>query len=106
MADESLNPTDTSIPAPSGTAQASPLDALHATDRLLDEMIRYQRARVLKHAQALRPDLSEDDLMQPHDYPALMADPGFHFEDGQVAGLVAFQVAFRARVLGPAQRGE
>ncbi len=63
---------------------------------LLEEMAAHQRGRIAALAARLRPGLTLDDLKQPHDFPEL-ADPDFHFEDGQLAGIEAVMMALRAR---------
>ncbi len=65
-------------------------------ERLLDEMITAQRERLLALARRLEPSLGPDDLLQPHDHPALAASPDFNFEDGILAGYLAFRAALRA----------
>jgi hypothetical protein len=65
-------------------------------ERLLDEMISAQRQRLMALARRLEPGLSPDDLLQPHDHPSLAASPDFNFEDGILAGYLAFRAAFRA----------
>jgi hypothetical protein len=65
-------------------------------ESLLEEMIRTQRERVLALARRLVPGVGPDDLFQPHDHPALAASPDFNFEDGILAGYLAFRAAFRA----------
>lgn len=62
---------------------------------LLEEMAAHQRGRIAALAARLRPGLTLDDLKQPHDFPEL-ADPDFHFEDGQLAGIEAVQMALRS----------
>ena len=52
-------------------------------ERLLEEMIAQQRARVLAHARRLNDRLTDDDVQQPHDFPEL-------------AGYQAVQAAMRA----------
>ena len=65
-------------------------------ERLLEEMISAQRQRLMALARRLEPGLSPDDLLQPHDHPLLAASPDFNFEDGILAGYLAFRAAFRA----------
>jgi hypothetical protein len=65
-------------------------------ERLLDEMIAEQRRRLLALAQRLAPGLGPDDLLQPHDHRELAASPDFNFEDGILAGYLAFRAALRA----------
>ena len=38
------------------------------------------------HTARIDPRLTPDDLLQPHDFPALAADAGFNYEDGVLAG--------------------
>ena len=65
-------------------------------ERLLEEMISAQRQRLMALARRLEPGLSPDDLLQPHDHQSLAASPDFNFEDGILAGYLAFRAAFRA----------
>ena len=65
-------------------------------ERLLDEMIAQQRARVLAHARRLNPTLTDDDVQQPHDFPELAGSPEWNYEDGLLAGYLAVQAAIRA----------
>jgi hypothetical protein len=65
-------------------------------DLLLERMIADQRERLLALARRLEPDLGPDDLLQPHDHPRLAASPDFNFEDGILAGYLAFRAALRA----------
>ena len=65
-------------------------------EKLLDEMIGAQRRRLLELAARIQPRVSADDLFQPHDHPALAANPEFNFEDGILAGYLAVRAALRA----------
>jgi hypothetical protein len=65
-------------------------------ERLLEEMITAQHERLLALARRLAPELVPDDLLQPHDHPALAASPDFNFEDGILAGYLALRAALRA----------
>ena len=67
-----------------------------ALERLLEEMIAQQRARVLQHARRLNPQLTDDDVQQPHDFPELAGSPEWNYEDGLLAGYLAVQAALRA----------
>ncbi len=71
-------------------------DKTEALDRLLDEMIESQRVRLLALARRVLPDVTPEDLLQPHDHPALSAHPDFNFEDGILAGYLAVRAALRA----------
>jgi hypothetical protein len=65
-------------------------------DALLEGMITDQRQRLLALARRLEPEVGPDDLLQPHDHPRLGASPDFNFEDGILAGYLAFRAALRA----------
>jgi hypothetical protein len=65
-------------------------------ERLLDEMIAQQRARVLAHARRLNAKLTDDDVQQPHDFPELAGSAEWNYEDGILAGYQAVQAAMRA----------
>lgn len=65
-------------------------------ERLLDEMITAQRERLRELAGRIAPTLGPDDLLQPHDHPALRASADFNFEDGVLAGYLTLRAALRA----------
>ena len=65
-------------------------------EKLLQEMIEAQRRRLLELAARILPGVTGDDLFQPHDHPALAANPEFNFEDGILAGYLAVRAALRA----------
>ena len=71
-------------------------DWFEALDRLLVQMVDQQEDKVLRLARRIVPDLTPEDLRNPQDFPALVRDPGFNFEDGILAGLRSAQVALRA----------
>jgi hypothetical protein len=64
-------------------------------DALLEGMIADQRQPARARA-ASRARGRTDDLLQPHDHPRLAASPDFNFEDGILAGYLAFRAALRA----------
>ncbi|MGH9366755.1 MAG: hypothetical protein ACRD3M_03665 [Thermoanaerobaculia bacterium] len=67
-----------------------------ALEKLLEEMIEGQRARVLEIARRIEPGIAPDDLLQPHDHPKIAAHPDYNFEDGILAGYLAVRAALRA----------
>jgi hypothetical protein len=67
-----------------------------ALDALLEELIEAQRRRLLDLARRLVPELTPEDLLQPHNHPALLSSPDFNFEDGILAGYLAVRAAIRA----------
>jgi hypothetical protein len=73
--------------------------AVRALD-VVQELVSYQKKKVLELAQRIHPGLTEEDIRNIHDYPDVYGDPIFQFEDGQLAGFVAAQIALKARLLG------
>jgi hypothetical protein len=67
---------------------------------VLDELIAYQKKRVLEHARRIRPGLTDEDLRNAHDFADVYADAAFQFEDGQLAGFVAAKIALKSRLIG------
>lgn len=69
-------------------------------EALFDQMIAQQRAKVLTIARSIDAHLTEDDVLSPQDFPKLVEDVRFNYEDGILAGLLSAQIAVRARVRG------
>jgi hypothetical protein len=65
-------------------------------DHVLSELIVQQEQKLHAYAARIDPRLTSDDLLQPHDFPALARDPGFNYEDGMLAGLRSAAAALRA----------
>lgn len=62
---------------------------------LIDAMEENQHRKVVELARRLKPNLTAEDIRNPHDFPDL-ADPDWHFEDGQLAGIQSVRFALRA----------
>ncbi len=73
-----------------------PPSDIQAIEAHFDQMIRMQREKVLKMARRRVPHLTSDDILNPHDYPELMRDADFQFEDGVLGGLIQAQISLRA----------
>ena len=71
---------------------------LRISEELFTKMIDQQRQKVLRLAREAVPNISPEDVMNPHDFPELKAHPTFEFEDGILSGLVAAQIALRAEI--------
>jgi hypothetical protein len=74
-------------------------EAAHAALRLIEEMIKEQRRRVIRLAQLLHPGLTDVDLRTLRDLPEVSADSSWQFEDGQLAGMVAAKLMLKARLV-------
>lgn len=68
--------------------------------QVLEELVQYQRKRVRELAQRIHPGLTDEDIRNIHDFPKVYEDPIFQFEDGQLAGFVAAQIALKSRLVG------
>jgi hypothetical protein len=73
-------------------------DTLAAVDRLMLELITLQEKKVLELANRIHPGLSSEDIRNPHDFPDLIADSGWNFEDGILSGLKSAHMALRAKI--------
>ena len=64
----------------------------------LQEMIELQRKKLLKLSREILPNLTPEDLRNPQDFPELIKDASFNYEDGLLAGYLAVQIAMRSRL--------
>ncbi len=62
------------------------------------ELIALQETKVLDLANQIHPGLSSEDIRNPHDFPDLIADSGWNFEDGILSGLKGAHMALRAKI--------
>jgi len=63
-------------------------------ENLFEELIAAQRKKLLKYGQRMIPHITEDDLLQPNDFPELENHPVFRYEEGVLEGLMTAQMAF------------
>ena len=71
---------------------------LATIDRLFGAMIAQQEEKVLRLARQIVPDVTPEDVRNPHDFPLLVGDPEFNYEDGFLAGLRSAHIAARAEL--------
>lgn len=64
--------------------------------KLFEELIEGQKKKLMRCAEALIPNITEDDLLQPNDYPILENNPLFRYEEGVLEGLYTALAAWRA----------
>ena len=69
-----------------------------STEQLIQELIQHQQSKILKVAREIVPDLTPEDIRNPHDFPELVADTIFNYEDGILTGYLTFQTAFRKQI--------
>jgi hypothetical protein len=64
---------------------------------MFDELIALQRKKVLNCALRIIPHLTEDDILQPNDFPELEMNPHFRYEEGVLEGLMTARMAYLAK---------
>ncbi len=74
-------------------------EMLAAVDALMLEMIAQQESKVLEMGRRIHPGLTAEDIRNPHDFPDLVENGEWNFEDGILAGLKSAHIALRARIL-------
>lgn len=65
-------------------------------EELLEELIAQQNRKMTECAAEILPNLTEDDLLQPNDFPELENHPFFRYEEGVLCGLQTARMAFLA----------
>ena len=65
---------------------------------IFDELISMQNKKLLELARRIVPRVTEDDILQPNDYPELENHPIFRYEEGVLEGLLSAKMAFLANV--------
>lgn len=74
-------------------------ETLATIDKLMLEMISQQEHKVLEFARKIHPGVTSEDIRNPQDFPDLVANSGWNYEDGILAGLKSAHMALRARIL-------
>ena len=69
----------------------------HSTEVLLQELIEHQQTKVLKVAREIVPDATPEDIRNPQDFPDLVADTLFNYEDGILTGYLTLHTALRKK---------
>ena len=67
----------------------------HSTYVLLQELIEHQQTKVLKVAREIVPEATPEDIRNPQDFPDLVSDTLFNYEDGILTGYLTLQTALR-----------
>ncbi|MFN0064764.1 MAG: hypothetical protein ACKVOH_00855 [Chlamydiales bacterium] len=63
---------------------------------LLDELVALQEKTLLKMGRQFVPTLTEEDVLQPMDYPQLEYNAPFRYEEGLLAGMHSVRSAVLA----------
>lgn len=64
-------------------------------DREIHAIEDVQTKKVIDLARRLLPNLTAEDIRNPHDFPEL-DDPDWQYEDGVLAGIQSVRIALRA----------
>lgn len=65
-------------------------------DELENELIEGQKEKLLKLARRLVPHVTQDDLLQPNDFPELETHPEFRYEEGVLHGIQLTWMALKS----------
>ena len=68
-----------------------------STEELIQKLIEHQQTKVLNVAREIVPDLTSEDILNPQDFPNLVADTLFNYEDGILTGYLTVQTALRKK---------
>ena len=66
-----------------------------STEEMIQELIEHQKSKVHKVAREIIPEATPEDIRNPQDFPDLVADSLFNYEDGILTGYLTLQTAFR-----------
>ncbi|PIS01624.1 MAG: hypothetical protein COT84_01380 [Chlamydiae bacterium CG10_big_fil_rev_8_21_14_0_10_35_9] len=69
---------------------------LEEISNLLAELATQQHTRLRKLAQNYVPNITDEDLLQPNDYPQLENHPLFRYEEGFLHGIQSVHSALNA----------
>jgi hypothetical protein len=67
-------------------------------EHLLQELIEGQQKHLLQCGRRIVPQVTQEDLLQPNDFPELENHPSFRYEEGVLAGIQATKVALRTLI--------
>jgi hypothetical protein len=63
---------------------------------IFDALIELQQKKIRQCADSILPNLTEDDLLQPNDFPQLESNPFFRYNEGVLEGLMSARMAYLA----------
>jgi len=63
-------------------------------EAVFEELIALQKEKMLRIAGELIPNVIEDDLLQPNDFPILENHPHFRYEEGVLEGILTVRMAY------------
>jgi len=66
-------------------------------EEIFDQLVTSQQKKLLAMARKIIPYLTEDDVLQPNDFPELENNPYFRYEEGVLEGLMTARMAYLAK---------
>ena len=69
-----------------------------SAEELIQELIELQQSKVLKVAREIIPDATPEDVRNPQDFPELIADTMFNYQDGILTGYLTLLTALRKQI--------
>lgn len=69
---------------------------LSLIEQELDRLHRHHIDQAKKVAHGINPRLTDEDLLNPDNFPEVIADPRFTYADGIAAGVLSAKIALRA----------
>jgi hypothetical protein len=61
-------------------------------EQLFEELVKGQKAKLLLLAKRIIPHITEEDLLQPNDFPELENHPLFRYEEGVLEGILTVRM--------------
>jgi len=74
-------------------------ETMNAIDALMLELITLQEDKVLAMARRIHPGVTAEDIRNPQDFPDLVGNPEWNYEDGILSGIKSAHMALRAKIL-------
>lgn len=77
-------------------SEATKNHILALVEQELDRLHRHHIDQAKRVAHAINPRLTDEDLLNPDNFPEVIADPRFTYADGIAAGVLSAKIALRA----------
>ena len=74
-------------------------ETMNAIDALMRELVELQERKVLEMARRIHPGVTSEDIRNPQDFPDLVGNPEWNYEDGILSGIKSAHMALRAKIL-------
>ena len=71
---------------------------LESLQKLFEELIEMHKSKLLESGRRIVPNLTQEDVLQPNDFPELEFHPYFRYEEGILDGIRMTQMALLALI--------